>query len=334
MITVTLYVRNNHPASRQAQEDLNALQDVIAHQLAVIDVDSDPALQKTYGERVPVVKAGPYELTHPFDRAALQMTLGAARDRATALEKVGDTAYQQRVKAGKELTGTDRFSLWLSRHYLAMINLLVFLYVGLPFLAPVLMKVGAPFPAKVIYSMYSPLCHQFPFRSFFLFGEQPYYPRALAHMDGVLTYEQVTNNPNIDVFEARKFLGNDVLGYKVALCERDVAIYGSILLFGLLYAVTGRKLGKIPWYIWLFVGMGPIGLDGVSQLPGLAEGVFLKILPILRESTPLLRTITGGLFGFLTAWYLFPIIEESMLETRRTILRKISVISQTTTKVP
>ena len=35
-----------------------------------------------------------------------------------------------------------------------------------------------------------------------------------------------------------------------------------------------------------------------------------------RESTPLLRTLTGALFGFSTAWFGFPLIEESMAETR------------------
>jgi uncharacterized membrane protein len=58
----------------------------------------------------------------------------------------------------------------------------------------------------------------------------------------------------------------------------------------------------------------PIGLDGFSQLPGLA-GNMPAWVPI-RESTPLLRVITGALFGGTTAWYLFPLLEESMRETR------------------
>ena len=59
-------------------------------------------------------------------------------------------------------------------------------YVGLPLLAPSLMKLGAELPANIIYRMYKPLCHQFAFRSFFLFGEQPFYPLAEA---GVLCYK-------------------------------------------------------------------------------------------------------------------------------------------------
>ena len=35
-------------------------------------------------------------------------------------------------------------------------------------------------PSHVIYFIYGPFCHQFAFRSFFLFGEQPVYPRAIS----------------------------------------------------------------------------------------------------------------------------------------------------------
>ena len=41
-------------------------------------------------------------------------------------------------------------------------------YVGLPFLAPVLEKSGHPFAAQIIYSAYRALCHELPQRSYFL----------------------------------------------------------------------------------------------------------------------------------------------------------------------
>ena len=59
----------------------------------------------------------------------------------------------------------DRFVFWLTKHWLAVLNALVLLYVGFPFLAPVLMHLGAAGPARVIYTMYRPLCHQLPQRS-------------------------------------------------------------------------------------------------------------------------------------------------------------------------
>ncbi len=123
--------------------------------------------------------------------------------------------------------------------------------------------------------------------------------------------------------EARNFLGDDRIGYKVALCQRDMAIYASMLAFGLLFSLTGNRIRPVRWYIWIFIGLVPIGLDGFSQLPGLMNRVPEWLL--VRESTPLLRSITGALFGITTAWYLFPLIEMSMRETREILFRKISM---------
>jgi len=155
-------------------------------------------------------------------------------------------------------------------------------------------------------------------------GEQAFYPRSAAGIEDVLTYEEISNQTVINIREAQKFKGNEFTGFKVALCQRDIAIYASMLIFGLFFVLTGRKIKSIKWYVWVAIALVPIGLDGVSQLPGLANSL-PDWLPV-RESNPLLRTITGSLFGFFTAWYLFPLIEESMLETRTIITEKINYV--------
>jgi uncharacterized membrane protein len=157
------------------------------------------------------------------------------------------------------------------------------------------------------------VCHQFAFRSWFLFGEQAEYPRQAAGVAGVLSYGQATGLDEQDIFAARQFVGNPQLGYKVALCQRDVAIYGGILAFGVIFTLTGRRLKSLPWYIWLAVGILPIALDGMSQLLSQPP---LSFLPY-RESTPFLRTLTGLLFGFTTAWFGLPLVEQTMVETRQ-----------------
>ena len=65
------------------------------------------------------------------------------------------------------INNSDRFSFWLSKHYLGLLIFFLLLYVGVPFLAPVFKKVGLNGPAEVIYKVYSPLCHQWAFRCFF-----------------------------------------------------------------------------------------------------------------------------------------------------------------------
>lgn len=331
MLTVTLYTRKDCHLCDQVKADLVSIQDKHPHRLVEVDIDSDPILQANFFEVIPVVEVGPYSLKAPISHQSLQMTLGAAADRKNQLEQVGDDKYKERVQKGQTVTGGDRFSFWLAKRYLLMLNLFIFFYVGLPFLAPVLQKAGVEIPARVLYRIYSPLCHQFGFRSFFLFGEQAYYPLAEANVKGVKTFEEMTSITNLDDptsftrLEARSFTGNETMGYKVALCERDVAIYLAILSFGIIFALSGRRIKSLHWLMWLLIGIAPIGLDGFSQLFSQFNWAWLASVIPYRESTPFLRVLTGALFGFSTAWFAYPNIEESMNETRQYYIKKFAV---------
>ncbi len=219
----------------------------------------------------------------------------------------------------------DRSVLWTARHWLALFNLVVFVYVGLPFAAPALMAAGIETPARGIYFMYSNLCHQFAFRSWFLFGEQPVYPRAAAGTDWE-SFQSATGIDEGDFAAARAFVGNDQVGYKVAFCQRDVAIYGGILLAGLVYAGLRErfKIRPLKWYFWVLLGLGPIALDGFSQL--LTQPPY-DLLRGFRESTPFLRTLTGGLFGAMNVWLAYPYLQDSMQESAQVLEAKAARIA-------
>ncbi len=331
MITVTLYTRAGCELCKQAEEDLKALQEEIPHQLAILDIDSDPSMRDTFALEIPVVEAGPFRLKAPFSRQELKMTLGAAADRRSQLESINDKTFQVNTSRTQTISKADKISYWISKHYLAIFNLFLILYIGIPFLAPIFKEAGWNTPAEMIYKIYRPLCHQWAFRSFFLFGEQAYYPHAAAKIPGVLTFEQVSGITDLtdpSRLQARVYEGNSLLGYKIALCERDVAIWGAMALFGVVYALTGRKLPKLHWLIWVLVGLGPIGLDGFSQLFSQIPSTFIQSILPYRESTPLLRTLTGFLFGLTTAWFMFPLIEESMADTRRLLAKKFAVLKK------
>ena len=317
MIRASLYTKADCSLCEQALEDLASLREQFPHELIQIDIEEDDTLQEAYGEKVPVLEVGPYVLKAPFDRKKLAMTLGAAIDREAQLEN--DPQFDRRRKRGAHFSGADRFTHWFSKHYTLVLNLFVFLYVGLPFLAPFLMRANMPALARPIYSMYGAVCHQMAFRSWFLFGEQSVYPRAAAGVEDLQSYGAVTGLNEEDIFAARSYLGDETVGYKVAYCQRDVAIYGAILLFGIIFALSGRRIPALPWYLWIGIGIAPVALDGFSQL--LSQ---LPNFPLweYRESTPFLRTLTGGLFGFMTAWFGFPLIEESMRQTREMLAAK------------
>jgi uncharacterized membrane protein len=319
MIRVTLFSKENCSLCTQVISDLQDLQNKIPHTLIVIDVETDDDLRREYAHRVPVIEVGPYVLEPPINQRTLEVTLGAARDRAK--QKENDKKYTQRVERGRKLTTGDRLGYWISRHYLFILNFAIFFYVGLPFLAPVFMQLGYPGLARPIYSIYGAVCHQLSFRSWFLYGEQVAYPRTSANVEGLIPYGDATGLDEGDIRGARSFVGNDEIGYKVAFCERDVSIYAAMLIFGLLFASTKRRLSPLPWYIWFVVGILPIGLDGLSQI--ISQLPVLSIIPY-RESTPFLRVLTGGLFGFTTAWFGFPLIEETMSETRLIVASKMA----------
>ena len=241
-----------------AKEDLAALQSQYPHTLTEVNIESDPILLKKYIAEIPVVQAGSFSLKYPFDLVDLKMTLGAAKDAQD---------QNSRIKASKkELTTADRLSIWIARHWLLAVNLVFIIYLGLPVMAPVLMKMGAKTPANIIYLAYSPLCHQLGFRSFYFFGEQPYYPRSAAGITGVIPFGQATGLNENDLLGARRFVGNEKLGYKMALCERDIAIYGGIILFGLLFGLFRRKIPPLNWMLWFLFAIGPIGQIGRAHV--------------------------------------------------------------------
>ncbi|MBN2046216.1 MAG: DUF2085 domain-containing protein [Anaerolineaceae bacterium] len=328
MVTVTAYLHDDFPESNEVLAALKEFEAEMPIQVIVIDVKKDQGMAAVMKDDIPMVQAGPYRVRRPIQKERLKVTLQAAIERDERMSE-DDPTYQDRLERGRTISRSDQFSMWLSRHYMVLINLIMLLYVGLPFLAPVLMKANAVVPAKVIYTIYRPFCHQLAFRSFFLYGEQAFYPRELAGYDDMLSYEDLFDyvDSNEDLLDARRFIGDEYVGYKIAICERCLAIYGSLLLFGVLFAVTGKRMKSLPWYLWILLGLIPIGFDGVSQIPSLL-GISLPNWLIMRESTPFLRVLTGTLFGVSTAWYLFPLIEKSMSESRVELAKKFAYVEQ------
>ncbi len=191
----------------------------------------------------------------------------------------------------------DKLVVGVAKHWLALFNMAWGVYVLLPFLAPVLMHVGYATPARVIYGIYSFTCHQLPDHSYFLFGSN--------HTPLIPDLEAAGMRTGLDLLQRRQFIGNGQIGFKVAICERDVAIYGSVFLGGLLFALLRKRIRAIDIKIYLLF-LIPIALDGFTQLFG------------LRQSNWWLRSITGALFGLASIWLAYPYVDEAMQEVIET----------------
>lgn len=222
-------------------------------------------------------------------------------------------------RAASLAIAADRLTSALNRHWLLIFNVMSGLFIGLTAVAPLLMALGLEGPAWLLYLAYAPNCHQLPQRSYFLFGPH-----------GIDTYslEQILawgGNPN----HLRSFVGNAEIGFKMAMAHRTTAIFGTIFLAGLAYALLRRRLPALPWK-WYPALIAPIFLDGISHVISevtgldfratnawaawLTSGVFT---PAFYAGTGigslnwLLRTLTGALFGVATVWLLYPVLEKA-----------------------
>ena len=187
------------------------------------------------------------------------------------------------------------FLRWFSAHWLIVFNLAAAVYVALPYLAPVLMDAGREGAAGVIYSVYRPLCHQLPERSFFLFGGRPEHDyHELSHLLGGIV--------------PPRYVGSPEIGFKIAMCQRCVAIYGTILLAGLLFGTLRRQVSPVSIRGFLLM-IVPMAVDGMGQLVG------------LWTSTWITRLITGALFGVACVWLAYPHLERGMCEVHQDVIR-------------
>ena len=80
-----------------------------------------------------------------------------------------------------------------------------------------------------------------------------------------------------------------------------------------------RRLRPIPLWIYVIAGLGPIGLDGFSQL----LSYYPFALWAVRETAPFFRVATGAVFGLMTAWLIFPYLERSFWDTKRELINNL-----------
>jgi uncharacterized membrane protein len=202
--------------------------------------------------------------------------------------EAGDAAVASPGAVTRGLMGLNG---WLGRHWVALLALASGVFIALPLAAPILAMTGHDRAAGAIYFTYRMTCHQLPQRSWFVGGPKPTYtwPEVQPYVaDPAAGPLMAFHHP----------LGNAALGYQLAFCERDTAIYLAVFATCLAYGFLRRRRTFRPMPIRLYVlFLLPAAIDGITQLTG------------LRESTPLLRTVTGALFGAGSAWLILTYLD-------------------------
>src|SRR6266498_594120 len=208
---------------------------------------------------------------------------------------------------------------WIADHWFEIFLIVYGTWVFTPFLAPIFMQMGWTGEGRAIYFIYSFFCHQLPERSFFFFGQKTMY--SLNEIQAVW---QDTANP----FILRQFIGNELMGWKVAWSDRMISFYTSVWLFALVWFPLQRKVKPISWWGFILLLL-PMALDGgshaISDLAGIGQGFrdtnqWLAVLTNNAFSAPfyagdalgsfnsIMRLITGLLAGLGIVWLAFPYI--------------------------
>lgn len=206
---------------------------------------------------------------------------------------------------------------WVTHHAFETFLIVYGLWVFVPFLAPVFMRLGWDGAGRTVYFIYSFFCHQLPERSYFLFGQKLMY--SLAEVQAAW---QNTSNP----FILRQFLGNPEMGWKVAWSDRMISFYTSVWLFAAAWKLLQRRGKPLPWWGFALLLL-PMALDGgthaLSDLAGIGNGFrdtnsWLAALTnnafpaafyagdALGSFNWLMRLTTGLLAGLGLAWLAFP----------------------------
>ena len=162
---------------------------------------------------------------------------------------------------------------------------------------------------QIVFSM----CHKFHLSSWFVFGQRHFYnSKQFLDLAGIEYLNSLSKSASQD------FYGNPVMGWKFAYCQRDLAIFVGFFSASLVYCILRNQqfiIPPAPLILYLLFGLTPIALDGLSQL----LSPLVSSLPILisHESSPMLRTPTGFLFGSMSVWLAYPHLEAWMLAIRK-----------------
>jgi uncharacterized membrane protein len=211
--------------------------------------------------------------------------------------------------------------------WLLAVIVILTVFNGLPFLAPIFMKLHWEVAGYAIYTVYGFLCHQMAQRSFFLFGPKLFQMYNIADLPVKVT----GLNQLGQMLVLRNFVGNDQMGWKVAWSDRMVSMYSAPLLVAIVYALLRRRGPVKPLSLWAFVLLLiPMAVDGsahwVSDLAGIGQGfrdsnlwlatLTNHALPVsfyardsLGSFNSLMRLLSGLAFGIAVGGLLYPYID-------------------------
>ena len=132
-MNIVLYTSKKDDANSEVKAMLQQVNEEKPFQLSEIDIDDEQKTYSGYVGKTPVLEIGPYHLFYPFTKQDLLMTIGAAQDRHETLVTNQDATYLKKIEKGSRISKSDVFSLWMTRSYMYIFNLLLSNILGITF---------------------------------------------------------------------------------------------------------------------------------------------------------------------------------------------------------
>lgn len=227
----------------------------------------------------------------------------------------------------------NRRILWLSRHWLTVFNLFFLFYVGLPFLAPILLANGYTEAANLIYAAYRVACHQLPSRSYFIMGEQVAFCQRdvaiySAMLLGGLAFGLVRHRLRpIQLRYYVFFLVPIALDGGTQLASESLQsgvqmmtlwIIGLVAM-GITMAILNSQR-YLTWHNIFFFMWGPLAM------------IYLSYYPHYLSDWPR-RTLTGFTFSFGTIWFVYPYLEDAFRDIQQQVSTRLTKASAVDTSL-
>lgn len=156
------------------------------------------------------------------------------------------------------------------------------------------------------YAAFSVTCHQKLSRSLCIFNDGGGYWIADCTSQGGNFVTSPADRTMVEV------VYDGVRGMKMPVCSRDIGLYAAMLIGGLLYPLARKLDDDVPPSVFLILALVPIGIDGGIQI--VSE---IGLLPVVYESTNLVRVVTGGVAGLAAAFYAIPILANLVSKDKR-----------------
>jgi uncharacterized membrane protein len=215
--------------------------------------------------------------------------------------------------------------LWFAQHWLLVANIALLIYIGLPFLAPLLLANGFINVASAIYRLYAFTCHQMPSRAYYLAGEQV----AICHRD-VAIYIFMLSGGLLFGLVRRRLRPLPAAWYLFLILP--MALDGGLQFFSELQDYI--TLAGVWALGFMLLGGGTLLLHrqkklgwqwGVVMAAGLFTLLYLQFVGSY-SSDLVRRNITGGLFGLSTVWLAYPYFEETAADMARLQRKKLGLM--------